>query len=83
MLVGLEGTDYQDPAAFDVSFGRAVWVGAALLVLGGVVSWLMISDDVAGPAREPDEAHRDPDECTHCALDAPPLAARRAGARAR
>jgi EmrB/QacA subfamily drug resistance transporter len=82
MLVGLEGTDYEDPAAFGAAFGRAAWVGAALLVLGGVVSWLMISDDVARPAREPDHAHRDPDECTHCALDAPPLAARRAATRA-
>jgi hypothetical protein len=41
----------------------------------------MISDDVGGPERAPDESHRDPDECAHCAIDAPPLAAGRAGAR--
>ena len=79
MLVGLEGTDYEDPAAFDASFGRAVWVGAALLVLGGVVSWLLISDDVAGPAREPDEAAPRPGRMH--ALRARRAAARRAPRR--
>jgi EmrB/QacA subfamily drug resistance transporter len=78
-LIGLTGEAYRDPVAFDAAFGRAALIGAGMLALGGAVSALWISNDqVARPATpEPDESHRDPDECVHCALDAPPLAARR------
>jgi EmrB/QacA subfamily drug resistance transporter len=79
-LIGLTGDAYRDPAAFDAAFGRASLIGAALLAVGGLVSALWISNDVVARAaaeEEPDHTHRDPDECVHCALDAPPLAARR------
>ena len=78
-LIGLTGEAYRDPAAFDVAFGRAAWIGAGLLAAGGLVSALWISNDVVArrPAPAPDHTHRDPDECVHCALDAPPLAAQR------
>ncbi|MDC5696497.1 MFS transporter [Intrasporangium calvum] len=40
--VGLSGADYQSAVAFDTGYGRAMWVCAALLTGGGVVSWLLI-----------------------------------------
>ena len=41
-LVGLAGEQYADPAALDAAYAVAIPVCAALLVLGGVISWLLI-----------------------------------------
>lgn len=41
-VVGLSGADYARPSAFDAGYDRAVWISAAMLVVGGVVSWLFI-----------------------------------------
>jgi len=41
-LVGLGGADYRRPERFATSYGRAMWVCAVLLALGGLVSWLLI-----------------------------------------
>ena len=41
-LVGLGGGAYKDPAVFSGAFRTAMWLSAALLVAGGVVSWLLI-----------------------------------------
>jgi hypothetical protein len=75
-LIGLTGETYRDPAAFDAAFGRAALIGAGMLALGGLVSGLWISNDRAA-RRAPEPEHRDPDECFNCALDAPPMAAKR------
>lgn len=48
VAVGLSGEEYADPAAFDAAYGTAMLGCAALLALGGLVSWLTI------PARMPD-----------------------------
>jgi MFS family permease len=45
--VGLSGTEYADAAAFDTAYTSAVVACAALLAVGGVVSWLTV------PARLP------------------------------
>jgi len=42
VAVGLGGTDYADPAVFDAAFHSATIICAALLVLGGIVSWFTI-----------------------------------------
>jgi len=42
VAVGLGGDDYADPAVFDGAFRSATLICAALLVLGGVVSWFTI-----------------------------------------
>jgi EmrB/QacA subfamily drug resistance transporter len=42
--VGLGGEQYADPVAFDAAYGSATIACAALLALGGVVSWLTIRD---------------------------------------
>ena len=42
VAVGLGGDDYTDPAVFDGAFRSAILICAALLVLGGIVSWFTI-----------------------------------------
>ncbi|UFN43049.1 MFS transporter [Nocardioides okcheonensis] len=42
MAVGLSGDDYRDPIVFDASYDAALMICAALLVLGGLVSWITI-----------------------------------------
>jgi EmrB/QacA subfamily drug resistance transporter len=42
VAVGLGGDDYTDPAVFDSAFRSAILICAALLVLGGIVSWFTI-----------------------------------------
>jgi EmrB/QacA subfamily drug resistance transporter len=46
LAVGLKGADYADPAVFDDAYRMAMVICAALLVSGGVVSWLTIRSDV-------------------------------------
>ncbi|HET8663577.1 MAG TPA: MFS transporter [Nocardioides sp.] len=68
VAVGLRGDQYADPVAFDDAYGTAMLVCAALLVLGGVVSWLTITH---GPvAREPVEPPRERVPASH-QLDCP------------
>lgn len=45
-LVGLSDADYADPAAFTGSFRAAMWLIAAMSVLGGLLAWLNIPHDV-------------------------------------
>ena len=47
-VVGLSGEEYAEPAAFASAYPVAMWICAALLAVGGVVSWLTI------PAQLPD-----------------------------
>jgi EmrB/QacA subfamily drug resistance transporter len=42
VAVGLSGDDYADAAVFDDAFRQATVICAALLVLGGIVSWFTI-----------------------------------------
>ncbi len=46
VAVGLGGEQYADPVALDAAFGTAMLVCAGLLVVGGVLSWLTIPDQV-------------------------------------
>ncbi len=41
-VVGLHGDDYNQPAVFSDGYAQAMWLCAALLVAGGVVSGLLI-----------------------------------------
>lgn len=47
--VGLGGDDYQDPAVFDGAYATAMIACAALLVVGGLVSWVTIPHRVRTP----------------------------------
>ena len=42
LVVGLAGDDYADPAVFDSAYDAAMLTCAALLAVGGLVSWLLI-----------------------------------------
>jgi EmrB/QacA subfamily drug resistance transporter len=58
VAVGLGGDQYADPVAFDDAYGKAMLSCAALLVLGGVISWLTITH---GPVEaKPGERSREP-----------------------
>lgn len=58
-LVGLNGTDYQDPSTLTDGFRHGLWMCAGLLAVGGVVSWFGLGRperadlDLASP--EPEE----------------------------
>jgi len=43
VAVGLGGDQYDDPVAFDEAYGQAMMICAALLVVGGIISWLTIT----------------------------------------
>jgi len=55
VAVGLHGEDYADAAAFDDAFRMAMMICAALLVAGGVVSWLTIPHAALGHDDQPSE----------------------------
>jgi hypothetical protein len=56
VAVGLGGDQYADPVAFDDAYGKAMLVCAALLALGGVISWLTITHGpVVSPEASPDD----------------------------
>jgi MFS family permease len=42
VVVGLGGDDYTDAAVFDTAYREATMICAALLILGGIVSWFTI-----------------------------------------
>ncbi len=46
VAVGLSGVDYADPVAFDAGFRSAMIACAGMLVVGGLVSWFTIRNDV-------------------------------------
>jgi EmrB/QacA subfamily drug resistance transporter len=46
VVVGLGGTEYADPVAFDDAYGEAMVICAALLAAGGLVAWLTIRNPV-------------------------------------
>jgi len=50
VVVGLSGAEYDDAQVFSSAYARAMWVCAALLAAGGVLSWFTIPEQVpAGP----------------------------------
>jgi hypothetical protein len=48
--VGLAGDDYRDPAVFDTAYATAMVACAALLAVGGLVSWITIPRGVQTPS---------------------------------
>lgn len=66
IIGGISGADYRDPAAFGDGFRVAMLVCAGLLVLGGVLAALTISN--AGVKVTPRPHH-----ASHCSVDGPPL----------
>jgi EmrB/QacA subfamily drug resistance transporter len=60
VAVGLGGEQYADPVAFDHAYGKAMVVCAALLALGGVLSWLTITHGPVVTERDRPERERVP-----------------------
>jgi len=51
VAVGLSGSEYADPTAFGAGYASAMLAAAVLLLVGGLVSWFTIRNDVlASPA---------------------------------
>jgi EmrB/QacA subfamily drug resistance transporter len=49
VAVGLKGEQYADPVAFGDAYGKALLICAALLAVGGVLSWLTITHGAVAP----------------------------------
>jgi EmrB/QacA subfamily drug resistance transporter len=54
-VVGLSGEEYDQPATFDAAYGQALLICAALLAVGGLVSWFTIPDDALAPPERSDQ----------------------------
>ncbi|CAA9356108.1 MAG: Uncharacterized MFS-type transporter [uncultured Nocardioidaceae bacterium] len=70
VLAGISGDDFRDPTAFGQGFQVAMLASALLLVLGGVLAALTISNAQVRTAVRPART-------THCSVDGPPLHASR------
>lgn len=81
-VAGLSGEAYDDPAAFADGFQTAMWVVGAIAILGGVVGYVTISNDILEDEEgegegEPGELPAEPDSREHlvprsCPITAPP-----------
>jgi EmrB/QacA subfamily drug resistance transporter len=67
VAVGLSGDQYANPVAFNDAYGKAMLTCAALLVAGGIISWLTITH---GPVAAPEDEEREPVSSRH-QLDCP------------
>jgi EmrB/QacA subfamily drug resistance transporter len=67
LVAGLSGAAYADPRAMTAGFTTAMWVTAVLALLGGVIAWRTVPDDLLSvpPARGEVPA-------LTCPLDGPP-----------
>ena len=66
--VGLTGTAYNDPGLFNQGFHRAMLIAAVLLLVGAVLAFFMVHDDVLRA-----DATASPECDFNCAVGAPPL----------
>jgi EmrB/QacA subfamily drug resistance transporter len=67
--VGLTGTAYNDPGVFNHGFHTAMTIAALLLVVGAVLTFLIVHDDVLSA----DQATATPECDFNCPVGAPPL----------
>jgi EmrB/QacA subfamily drug resistance transporter len=74
-LAGLTGDAYLHPAVLTKGFHEAVLIAAVAAAAAGVLAAVTITNPRRGRAGEPAGPPTDADElqCSHCALDAPPL----------
>ena len=74
LIAGLSGTDFENPVALSDGFEVAMVVTAGLSLLGALISFLFISNDVL-ESSEDEEGHNldHLDTDLHCGIDSPPL----------
>jgi EmrB/QacA subfamily drug resistance transporter len=64
LVAGLSGDAYADPEAMTAGFAVAMWVSAGLAVVGAVIAWTLIRDDVLATVAAPPPLS--------CPVDGPP-----------
>ena len=67
-IAGLSGGSINDRDALLEGFPRAVYVMAAIAILGGILGWLLIP-----PKKEERESTDTAEPCHHCAIDGSPI----------
>ena len=73
-ISGLTGEVYRDPVAFSAGYRTATLIAVGLLVAGGVLSAVAISDDIVKVAAEPGKpGGPDVEHCFSCPVDGPHL----------
>ena len=73
-VAGLTGEVYRDPTAFAAGYRTATLIAAGLLVAGGLLSAVAISNDLGKVEPEPGTpAGRDVEHCFSCPVDGPRL----------
>ena len=73
-VAGLTGEVYLDPTAFAAGYRTAALIAAGLLVAGGLLSAVAISNDLGKVEPEPGTpAGRDVEHCFSCPVDGPRL----------
>jgi EmrB/QacA subfamily drug resistance transporter len=74
LIAGLSGTDFENPVALEEGFRIAMIVTAGLSLVGGLIAFFFISNDVL-EGSEDEEGHNIDhlDTDFHCAIDSPPL----------
>jgi hypothetical protein len=74
LIVGLSGSDFQDPVALEDGFHMAMIVTALLAVAGGILAFAFISNDVLERSAEADGSNADHlDKDFQCGVEGPPL----------
>jgi hypothetical protein len=64
-IAGLTGNVYREPAAFAAGFHTAVLIGAGMLILGGLLSALGISNDLDAERPKTEHSYSCPVEGPH------------------
>lgn len=80
-VAGITGDTYTDPVAFAAGYRVTVWIGVALLIAAGVVSFLFVRtgrtatpDLSAGGGQAPDDDRFALECCPHCGINGPQVA---------
>ncbi len=72
LLAGITGSAFSDPTAISDGFKTAMYISAGAALVGAVIAWTMISDDVLERGPKYDHDH-DEEHCTYCAVAGTPL----------
>lgn len=78
-VTGLTGRSYDDPEAFTHGFHQSLVIAAALLAAGAALAAITIRTPLPPPAEAPaaPQEEEQPAPRMHCAVDGPPLTARK------
>lgn len=69
---GLTGAAYTDPVAMTSGWQHAMWICAALCVVGGVLALWVRNDVLSAPSPEETADYPEPGGCVNCGMTSPP-----------